>query len=362
MENYIDVEIENVTKRFGGVTAVSNLSLKVKKGEFLALLGPSGCGKTTTLRMIAGLTEVDEGLIRIRNQVVNDIPVHERNIGFVFQSYALFPHMNVFDNISFGLKMRGFSDKAEISKRAEEVLSLIQLPDIGSRFPGELSGGQQQRVALARSIIIKPMILLLDEPLSNLDAKLRERMRVELKQIQNKLDITTIFVTHDQIEALVMADRVAIMNAGKIEQIGKPEEIYNSPETEFIANFVGKSNFVRGRIVGVTQKEAKVVTWEGLNIIISNLGFSVGQEVNLAIRPEKIRIMERGQDGFLINSCSGRIEFTAFLGSIAQYQVLSEEGHRFIIEQQINEAVTLREKGEKICLGWSPKDCLVLIG
>lgn len=353
------VELKNLTKKFGSFKAVDSLSLKVESREFLSLLGPSGCGKTTTLRMIAGLSEPDEGAVYIGNEIVNEKPVHKRNIGMVFQSYALFPHMNVSENIAFGLKMKGCS-KTEISRRTKEVLELIQLPDIGDRFPRQLSGGQQQRVALARAIVTEPSVLLLDEPLSNLDAKLRERMRIELKQLQEKLGITAIYVTHDQIEALVMSDRVVVMNQGGIEQIGRPLEVYDSPGTGFVANFLGRSNFLTGKFTSVDATEAEVTTEKGLKIIVYTAKeFSVGQEVRVAIRPERIHIIEKDEERSLRNECLGKIEFIAYLGASTQYQILLDGGDRLTVEQQNVKGAPTKRKDEILHLEWSPEDCLL---
>lgn len=339
---------------------MDGLSLRVKGGEFLSLLGPSGCGKTTTLRMVAGLINPDEGTVSIGNKIVNDTPVHKRNIGMVFQAYALFPHMTISENIGFGLKMKGYSKK-EIEKRTEAVLELIQLPGIGSRYPKQLSGGQQQRVALARAIVTEPSVLLLDEPMSNLDAKLRERMRIELKMLQEKLGITTIYVTHDQIEALTMSDRVVILNQGKMEQVGSPIEVYESPSTGFVANFLGRSNFLKAKIVSAAGREAEARTENGLGIAIhAERELSAGQEVHIAIRPERIQIIEKDEEPSLRNRCTGKIEFSAFLGASTHYQVLSEGGDRLGVESQNVRGLPNRRKGDIVELGWNAEDCLLI--
>lgn len=353
------VELKNLVKNFSDFRAVDNLSLKINGGEFLSLLGPSGCGKTTTLRMIAGLTNPDEGTITIGSEIVNDKAVHKRNIGMVFQSYALFPHMSVSENIGFGLKNKGYAKK-EILRKTGEVLELVQLTGIENRFPRQLSGGQQQRVALARAIVIEPSVLLLDEPMSNLDAKLRERMRIELKQLQEKLGITTIYVTHDQIEALTMSDRVVIMNRGRIEQIGSPMEVYKFPSTQFVANFIGRSNFLRGKLVSSSLAGAEVLTEKGLRIVVPPQDIRLGEEVYVAIRPERIQIIgkDEGKTSFM-NECRGRIEFIAYLGASTHYQVVLDGGDNLIIEEQNISGLPVRRKDEIMRLGWDPEDCLL---
>jgi spermidine/putrescine ABC transporter ATP-binding subunit len=353
------VELKNVTKRFGSVTAVNNVSLNAESGKFLSLLGPSGCGKTTILRIVAGLAEADEGTVIIGNEIVNDKPVYKRNCGLVFQSYALFPHMTVSENIAFGLQMKR-ARKKDISEKVGKVLELIQLPDIGDRFPKQLSGGQQQRVALARAIVTEPTVLLLDEPMSNLDAKLREKMRIELKQLQEKLKITAIYVTHDQIEALTMSDQVIILNQGKIEQIGSPVEIYERPITAFVANFLGRTNFLRGKVTFVDEAEAGIATEKDLRFVINNTkNLLVGNEVCIAIRPERIRIVEKGDEKSVRNECYGEIEFAAYLGASNHYQVLISLGDRIIVEQQNISGPSIRKRGDKIRLGWNPEDSIL---
>jgi putative spermidine/putrescine transport system ATP-binding protein len=244
------VELVDIVKRYGDMTAVHSTNLTIEPGKFVTLLGPSGCGKTTTLRMIAGLTSVTEGEILVNGRRVNDLPIHKRNLGSVFQNYALFPHKTIFDNIAFGLKYRN-TPKAEINKRVMEVLELVQLPHLAQRTPAQLSGGQQQRIALARAIVIRPDVLLLDEPLSALDANLREDMRVELKRIQHEVGITTVFVTHDQAEALALSDQVVVMSNGRIEQVGEPATVYNRPASEFVAGFLGNANILDAKLVSI---------------------------------------------------------------------------------------------------------------
>ena len=246
------VTLNNIVKRFGTLTAVHPTTLEIPEGAFLTLLGPSGCGKTTNLRMIAGLLDPTEGEILIGGKRVNDVPIHKRNLGLVFQNYALFPHKTVADNVAFGLKYRNIP-KSEIPAKVQAALDLVQLPHVGDRYPKELSGGQQQRIALARAIVIEPDVLLLDEPLSALDANLREDMRVELKRIQERIGVTTVFVTHDQSEALALSDLIVVMSEGRVEQVGKPEEVYNTPASEFVANFLGASNILTAKCTGMPR-------------------------------------------------------------------------------------------------------------
>ncbi|MGG7568156.1 ABC transporter ATP-binding protein [Rhodovulum sp. DZ06] len=243
------VVLTDVVKRFNDFTAVHPTSLEIPEGEFVTLLGPSGCGKTTTLRMIAGLLDPSGGEISIGGKRMNEVPIHKRNLGIVFQNYALFPHRTVAQNIAFGLRHRGFA-KSEIPGRVADALELVQLPGVGDRYPKALSGGQQQRIALARAVVTEPEVLLLDEPLSALDANLREDMRVELKRIQERIGVTTVFVTHDQSEALAMSDRIVVMSAGRVEQVGAPEEVYNAPRTAFVADFLGASNILDAACTG----------------------------------------------------------------------------------------------------------------
>jgi putative spermidine/putrescine transport system ATP-binding protein/spermidine/putrescine transport system ATP-binding protein len=286
------VDLRRVVKRYGEFTAVESMDLQVPEGSFVTFLGPSGCGKTTTLRMIAGLESVSEGEIRIKGQRVNELPIYRRNLGLVFQNYALFPHKSVFDNVAFGLKYRKVS-RADIKQRVSEALELVELPQMGERYPGQLSGGQQQRIALARAIVIRPDVLLLDEPLSALDANLRENMRVELKRIQHKLGITTIFVTHDQSEALAMSDQVIVMSQGRVEQAGSPEEVYSRPATEFVADFLGNSNRLDGEVVAREGNRLRVRVRQGTEFLADTEAQEMpGDPVKLVIRAEKVNVCE----------------------------------------------------------------------
>ena len=283
-----DLALSGLTKLYGPVLAVDHVTLRICTGEMVALLGPSGCGKTTTLRMIAGLIEPSEGDIVLGGRPITRVPVHRRNIGMLFQNYALFPHMSVGQNVAFGLETRGVR-RRDIAARVREALDLVRLDGFTDRLPGALSGGQQQRVALARALVIEPSVLLLDEPLGALDKGLRESMQVELKQLQQRLGITTVMVTHDQEEALTLADRIVIMRGGRLEQVGTPQEIYARPRSRFVAGFIGASNFLRGRVVGREGEGALVMLAGGAHVTLPGPA-SLASDVLLAVRPEAITL------------------------------------------------------------------------
>ena len=290
------LRLAELTKIFGASRAVDRVSLSIEPGSMVALLGPSGCGKTTTLRMIAGLLLPNAGEIYLDGEPISQVPVHRRNIGMLFQNYALFPHMTVAQNIAFGLETRGVA-RAAIEERVSKALQLVQLGGHGERMPRELSGGQQQRVALARAIVVEPALLLLDEPLGALDKSLRQSMQVELRALQRRLGITTVMVTHDQDEALTMADRVVIMRDGQIEQVGRPEEVYQRPDTRFTASFLGASNFFRGAVTGRADGLLTVAVPDGPTLSIRT-SREVGSEVTVALRPEAIAVAPcRGEAG-----------------------------------------------------------------
>lgn len=324
------VKFENITKRYGNVEAVKQMNLKVNNGEFLSLVGPSGCGKTTTLRLIAGFIKPDEGKIFINNEMVNNVAVKKRNIGIVFQNYALFPNLNLFENIAFGLKARKVDPKT-INKEVDKLIEIVGLRGKEKSFPKELSGGQQQRVALARSLAIKPRILLLDEPLSALDAKVRLFLRYEIKRIQREFNITTIYVTHDQEEALSISDRVAVMKDGTIQQLGGAMDIYNHPINKFVADFVGISSFLNGEYVG--KGKIKVNS----NIIQINHipNKKINSEITVAIRPEKIKIEEIIKDfssKIKENILEVSIKGITFLGSIMRVLVITQDNLEFLVD------------------------------
>ncbi|MEO3427343.1 ABC transporter ATP-binding protein [Pelagibius sp. CAU 1746] len=317
------VALRQVIKRYGNFTAVEPMDLNVEPGAFVTLLGPSGCGKTTTLRMVAGLAAPSGGDILIKGARVNEVPIHKRNLGIVFQNYALFPHKTVFDNVAFGLKYRKVP-KAQIAERVARALELVQLPQMADRFPNQLSGGQQQRIALARAIVVEPDVLLLDEPLSALDANLREDMRVELKKIQHQLGITTIFVTHDQSEALAMSDKIVVMNKGRIEQEGSPEEVYARPRSEFVARFLGNSNLLDGTIAARNGSSLSIEVG-GLGRVEAEVnGGAVPQDgelVRLVVRAEKLHLSTEpgGEPGD--TQLSGRVDTVDYQGQAARYFV-----------------------------------------
>ncbi|HHW47357.1 MAG TPA: ABC transporter ATP-binding protein [Clostridiaceae bacterium] len=308
------VRIESVVKEYGNFRAIDNVSLEIKPGEFFTLLGPSGCGKTTLLRMIAGFNTIESGKIYFNDEEINDVPAHKRNVGMVFQNYAIFPHMSVKDNVAYGLKARKIKG-AELIKRTEQALKLMQMYEYKDRQPSQLSGGQQQRVALARAIVIHPSVLLMDEPLSNLDAKLRVQMRSSIKKLQKSLNITTIYVTHDQEEALAISDRIAVMNNGRVEQIGEPKEIYMRPANTFVANFIGTSNFLQG------EADNGVVTILGKVKIPVKLKEGYKGKVIVSVRPENAALCPV-QEGML----KGKVVFATFLGDYINYEIELEDG------------------------------------
>ena len=313
------LELSGLTKRFGSFTAVDRMDLKVGEGEMIALLGGSGCGKTTTLRMIAGFTEPSEGTILVNGADVSRIPPYKRNIGIFFQNYALFPHMTVFENVAFGLKLQKCS-KEEISRRVEEILTLVKLTGLDKRYPRELSGGQQQRGALARALVTRPSILLLDEPLSNLDAKLRVEMQVEIKRIQKELGITTLIVTHDHEEAVSLADRVIVMNEGRILQIGTPQEIFDWPASPFVADFMGFSTFLHGRAGGPPQEGKRPILCGEQTVWVPEeraRELDSGEDCLLAVRSENMALaQEPGENVF-----PGRVESMTYKGNVTRLEV-----------------------------------------
>jgi spermidine/putrescine transport system ATP-binding protein len=356
MENDYEVELTNVSRRFGEVTAVDRVSLSIRRGEFLTLLGPSGCGKTTLLRMIAGFEIPDEGRVSLSGRDVTDVPPYRRDVTTVFQQYALFPHLNVFDNVAFGLERRRVS-RDEIGRRVQNALEMVRLKGLDARFPTELSGGQQQRVALARALVLEPKVLLLDEPLAALDLKLRKEMQLELKSLQRRVGISFIYVTHDQEEALTMSDRIVVMNAGRIEQIGGAEEIYERPLTEFVAGFIGQSNIFEGTVESVTD-EFSIINLGGATVKARGNGVAPGSRVRLMVRPEKIKVSSDGAAGGLI----GKVESVVYLGESSQLKVLLESGQVLTALEQNREPfqVTHNRIGEKVSISWEPASAVIL--
>ena len=345
------LRLEGLVKRFGDFVAVDDMNLNVEKGEFVSLLGPSGCGKTTTLQMIAGFVPPTEGKIFINDQDITNLKPSKRNLGIVFQSYALFFHMTIFDNVAFGLKMRNI-DKAERDERVRETLSLVHLEDFSHRYPRELSGGQQQRVALARALVIRPEVLLLDEPLSALDAKIREDMQIELRSIQRTLGTTTILVTHDQSEAMALSDRVAVMNRAKLAQVDDPYTTYEHPSDSFVTQFLGKSNMFKG-VVKDNSDGISSIEVSGINFLSENKNYENGQPVNISIRPEKIKFVEKGK-GCIDGTLNNRI----FLGNQWVFQVATSLGEFSVVS--LNTTHIDIEEGNMIGLDWSSEDVRVL--
>ena len=347
------IRVVDLVKHFGAVTAVDHASFDVGEGELISLLGPSGCGKTTTLRCIGGYETPTEGTIEIAGRAINDVPIHRREIGMVFQSYALFPHKTVADNVGFALKMRGVS-KDKRRGEVAEALSLVDMEGFEARYPSQLSGGQSQRVALARAIIHRPAVLLLDEPLANLDRKLRETMRVELKLIQEKVGISAVLVTHDQEEALVMSDRIAVMESGRIHQLGPPGEIYNRPATAFVANFIGETNFLQGTIVGLENGLATVRTEGDIDVSVDAAEDSrVGHDVGISVRPERIQIGSEAP-GDAVNVVAGTVEFVTYLGATASYRVRAKGGQRFHVMKPIEGEEMELGEGQEVAIWWTP--------
>ncbi len=310
------VEFSGVTKRFGEVVAVDSVDLEIADGEFFALLGPSGCGKTTSLRMIAGLDLPSEGSLKIHGEEVGPLPPNKRPVNTVFQNYALFPHLTIADNVGFGLKMQKV-DKAEIGRRVAEAIELVQLGGMERRKPTQLSGGQQQRVALARALVNRPRVLLLDEPLAALDLKLRQGMQNELKALQREVGITFVFVTHDQEEALSMADRIGVMGDAKLLQVGRPEEIYEQPVSRFVADFIGRSNFLPGTVAG----DDAITLANGAAITGPTTGRSAGTAVDVSLRPERVRLEARGAAPADRPSIDGVVRTATFLGNAMVYSL-----------------------------------------
>ena len=347
------IRVSDLVKRYGSVCGVDGVSFDVADGELISLLGPSGCGKTTTLRCIGGYETPTEGRIEIAGELVNDVPIYRRDIGMVFQSYALFPHKTVGENVGFALKMRGVS-KAEQRDRIAEALALVGMPDYEARSPKQLSGGQRQRVALARAVIHRPAVLLLDEPLANLDRKLREQMRVEIKLIQAKVGISAVFVTHDQEEALVMSDRIAVMEGGRIHQLGTPSEIYNQPATPFVARFIGDNNFLEGQVVGFEGSLSHVRLCDGTIVTAAGKKGACGKSVGIVIRPERIAIDTESPRG-AVNVIGGRVEFVTYLGSMASYRVKSVGGMTFQVMKPVAGERPRFTEGDVVSLSWTPE-------
>jgi spermidine/putrescine transport system ATP-binding protein len=354
-----DLILTRITKEYGDFKAVDDLSLTIPKGSFFALLGPSGCGKTTTLRMIAGLEEPTIGSIHLGETDITVTKPYQRPINTVFQNYALFPHLTIFENIAFGLRRRGIKDvDAEVNK----VLNLVELPHLAGRKPTQLSGGQQQRIALARAIVNRPALLLLDEPLGALDLKLRRQMQIELKWIQKEVGLTFVHVTHDQEEAMTMADTIAVMNEGKIEQMGSPADLYDNPETAFVANFLGQSNLIKGTIVG-NDGDSIIADLYGQKISLpKNRSHAVDNSMYAGIRPEKFRISLVGTPVTGNVLTGGRIEDVSYIGVSTQYQVEMPWGQELMVFEQNDDGVAPFNKGDAVNISWAPVFTFALRG
>jgi spermidine/putrescine transport system ATP-binding protein len=362
----VDVRLAGVTKRFGDVVAVDDIALDILQGEFFSLLGPSGCGKTTTLRMIGGFEQPDEGAIELAGANVAGLPPHRRDVNTVFQSYALFPHLNVFDNVAYGLRRRRIA-KDHIPGQVRRILELVDLPRFEARRITQLSGGQQQRVALARALVNQPRVLLLDEPLGALDLKLRKAMQLELKGLQHEVGITFIYVTHDQEEAMTMSDRIAVMREGRIEQVGPPEEVYERPATEFVASFLGASNLLDGT-VGPPDgdfRTIELVSGEKVRVPAAAIE-GTERSIKLGVRPEKIRIGTAGSaspaDGD--NAIEGTVRDATFVGVSNVYAVATRDGHEVTVYAQNLGTSTDRPPapGETVTLTWHPEHTFVVSG
>ncbi len=347
------VQLEGVNKYFGKNHVVKNLNLSVEEGEFLTLLGSSGCGKTTTLRMIAGFEEPTSGSILVEGQAVEEKEPFERNVNTVFQSYALFPHKTIYDNVAYGLKMKKVP-KTEIARRVKEIMALVQLTGFEERYPSQLSGGQKQRVAIARALINRPRVLLLDEPLGALDLKLRKQMQLELKRLQRKLNITFIYVTHDQEEALTMSDRIAVMHDGILDQLGTPEEIYEQPRTKFVATFIGETNIFEGNIKELAMGRVAVRIENG---VIRGCGyvFSRNEYITVSVRPEKMKFSAAPVKGFQLEA---QVKDYVYAGSVVKCIAVLQNGMEIKMDRLAGEE--LPEPGSIIHPWWEEKDAVLL--
>lgn len=354
-----DLVLSHVTKSFADFTAVDDLSLTIPKGSFFALLGPSGCGKTTTLRMIAGLEEPTSGKISIGNTDITYTKPYDRPVNTVFQSYALFPHLTIFENVAFGLRRRGIKD---VDGAVEKVLGLVELSHLKNRKPGQLSGGQQQRIALARAVVNRPALLLLDEPLGALDLKLRRQMQIELKWIQTEVGITFVHVTHDQEEAMTMADTVAVMNNGKIEQLGSPADLYENPKTVFVANFLGQSNFIDGAVES-TDGSTVIANIHGTRITFpKSRNNASGSALRIGIRPEKFRLHDPGDNTHGNVLTGGKITDISFTGVSTQYLVEMPWKQELVVFEQNDGGAPDLVKGDPVTLSWEPQFTFALDG
>jgi spermidine/putrescine transport system ATP-binding protein len=355
----VAVRLSGITKRFGDFVAVDDLNLDIYEGEFFSLLGPSGCGKTTTLRMIAGFEEPTQGEISVAGEQVQGVPPYRRPVNTVFQSYAIFPHLNVFDNVAFGLR-RAKVPKDEVASRVADACEMVQLAGFEKRKPGMLSGGQQQRVALARALVNRPKVLLLDEPLGALDLKLRKEMQLELKSLQEEVGITFVYVTHDQEEALTMSDRIAVMNEGKVQQLAGPTTLYETPANRFVAGFIGQTNVFSGTVEAADGDKVTLRTREGLRVEAvarDKVSPREGEEAHAAVRPEKVRFGESGD-----NVSAAEVKQVVYLGASTQYIVELEGGGKLVLYQQNASDAAGPSEGDGVTVSWDAQNCLVLGG
>jgi spermidine/putrescine transport system ATP-binding protein len=352
----IDVRLERVSKLFGDVAAVDDLSLDIAEGEFFSLLGPSGCGKTTTLRMIGGFEDPSLGTVYLGGRDVTDDPPYKRDVNTVFQSYALFPHLDVYENVAFGLRRKKV-DKSELDKRVKDAMALVDLIGFESRKPPQMSGGQQQRVALARALVNSPKVLLLDEPLGALDLKLRKKMQLELKRIQQEVGITFIYVTHDQEEAMTMSDRLAVMRMGKIEQLGDPEAVYESPSTEFVAGFLGASNMLEGDLKESAGELSTVQLQTGgtVQVPAARIPADAGTHFKVGVRPEKVAIAKGSSNPAGMNSIEGTVSMATYIGVSHQYKVTTADDHVLTVYVQNLGVDESPRQGESVTLSWKPE-------
>ncbi len=349
------IEISELVKKFGDVVAVDKVSLTIDPGKFVTLLGPSGSGKTTILKIVAGFEKPTEGEVYINGEPVSHKPSYKRDVGLVFQNYALFPHLTVAENISFPLRMRKVN-RQEIKKRVSGVLDLVKLPGFERRYPKQLSGGQQQRIALARCLIFNPSVLLMDEPLGALDKKLREHMQLELKRISEQLRLTIIYVTHDQSEALNMSDMIAVLNDGRLQQVGSPRDLYENPENFFVADFIGESNFIKGKVASQRGGMATVTTDLDRNFIVpGKSAFQEGNDVVIVVHPEKIRILEKEDEN--VNSLRGKISDVVYLGEITKYYVLLSNGQTLYMKLHNRSDTRAFRVNDEVLVGWLVDDC-----
>jgi spermidine/putrescine transport system ATP-binding protein len=361
----VDVRLDHITKRFHEVVAVDDLSLEIERGEFFSMLGPSGCGKTTTLRMIGGFEEATSGTIYLGDADVTGLPPFKRDVNTVFQNYALFPHLTVFENVAFGLRRRKVAT-GDIASQVTQMLELVELPGYEARKPTQLSGGQQQRVALARALINHPRVLLLDEPLGALDLKLRKQMQLELKRIQTEVGITFIYVTHDQEEAMTMSDRIAVMRAGRIEQLGNPEELYERPTTPFVAGFLGVSNLLDGEILGRDGSLVSIRLRDGTVLRAPADGVSTSGPIRVGVRPEKLRVgAGEAVPSNGLNALAGVVLDASYIGVSTQYLIETADGHRLTVYTQNLDTAGASEAmadGQRVHLTWKPQHTFVISG